>query len=154
MLPGDVPAPAEIATIFSDASKDPTNNNPQILLNLFLHSLNDNTNKISMEEIRVRLEAAGHRRFAIVAIIISQGRAYPYLLPRRWEHALTGPEPDLDGKIFAFNRELVKNHGHTVEIDAGVLRLLINQVLVATVGQILTALAGMPIMEWMGPYTT
>ena len=74
--------------------------------------------------------------------------------PRHWEHALTGPEPDLDGKIFAFDRELVKNQGHTVEIDAGVFRLLANQVLVATVGQILTALAGTSMMEWIGPYTT
>ena len=51
---------------------------------------------------------AGHRRYAIVAIIISQGQAYPYLLPHHWEHALTGPELDLDGKFFAFDGELVK----------------------------------------------
>ena len=52
---------------------------------------------------------AGHRRYAIVAIIISQGQAYPYLLlPHHWEHALTGPEPDLDGKFFTFDGELIK----------------------------------------------
>ena len=153
MLLGAVSAPAEFATLFSDALKDPTNNNPQSLLNPFLRNLNDNTNNISTENIREILVAAGHRRFAIGEIIISQGRVCPYLLCYRWENALTGPGPDLDEKIFAFDGELVKNHGHTVEINAGVFSLLANQVLVVTVGQILTALAGTSKMEWMGPYT-
>ena len=73
--------------------------------------------------------------------------------PCHWEHALTGPEPDLDGKIFAFDGELVENQDHAIKIDAGVFRLLVNQVLVAMVGQTLTALAGTSTMEWMGPYT-
>ena len=97
-LPGAVPAPAEFATLFSDASKDQTNNNSQTLLNPFLQHLNDNTNNVSTENIWDRLAAAWHRRYAIAAIIISQGQAYPYLLPHRWEHVLPGPEPDLDGK--------------------------------------------------------
>jgi hypothetical protein len=108
MLPGAVPAPAEFAMLFSNASKDPTNNNPQTLLNPFLHNINDDTNNMSMENIWDILAVAGHRRYAIAAIIISQGRAYPYLLPQHWEHALTGPEPDLDGKFFTFDGELIK----------------------------------------------
>ena len=75
------------------------------------------------------------------------------MLPCRWEHTLTGPEPDLNGKIFAFDGELVENQGHIVKIDAGAFHLLANQVLVATVGQILTTLAGTSMMEWMGTYT-
>ena len=70
---------------------------------------------------------AGHRRYAIVAIIISQGQAYPYLLlPHHWEHALTGPAPDLDGKFFTFDGELVKNQGHIIKLHAGVFHLLTN----------------------------
>ena len=52
MLPGAVPAPAEFAMLFSNTSKDPTNNNPQTLLNPFLHNLNDDTsNNVFMENI-------------------------------------------------------------------------------------------------------
>ena len=75
------------------------------------------------------------------------------MLAHSWDHALTDPEPDLDGKIFAFDRELIKNKGHTVKTGAGVFHLLANQVLVATVGQILTTHDGTSSMEWMGPYT-
>ena len=109
ILPGAVTVPAEFAMLFSNTSKDPTNNNPQTLLNSFLHNINDFTNNVSMENIWGRLVAAGLRGFAITAIVISQGRAYPYLLPHYWEHALTGPEPDSGGKIFVFDGELVKN---------------------------------------------
>ena len=138
ILPAVVPAPAEFGALFSDASKDPTNNNPQTLLNPFIHNLNDDTNNVSTEHIRDRLVAAGHRWYEIVAIIISQVQAYHYLLPHCWcwEHALTGLEPDLDGKFFSFDGELVENQGHIGELDAGVFCLLNNQVLVAMVGQI------------------
>ena len=153
MLPGAVPAPAEFAMSFLVVSKDLTNNNPHTLLNPFLHNLNDGINNVSTENIRDRLAAAGHRQFVIAAIIMFQGRSYPYLLPHHCEHALAGPEPDLDGKIFAFDGELVKNQGHTIENHAGVFHLLPTQVLVATVGLILTALTGTSTMEWMGPYT-
>ena len=131
-LPGAATAPAEFATLFSNASKDPTNNNPQTLLNPFLHNLNDDTNTTSMKNIWDRLAAASHRQFAMAAII-SQGQAYLYLLPHHWEHVLAGPEPDLDGKIFAFDQELVKNQGHIVKTPAGVFHLLTNQVMVSMV---------------------
>ena len=100
-----------------------------------------------MENIQDRLVTAGHRRFTITAIIISQCRACLYLLPYHWEYAPTGPEPDLDRKIFAFDGKLVKNQGHNVKILASVFHLLPNQVLVATVEKILTALIGTSTMD-------
>ena len=59
MLPGAVPAPAKFATIFGDTSKDPTNNNPQTLIDLFFHNMNDDTNNVSMENIREKYRQPG-----------------------------------------------------------------------------------------------
>ena len=126
--------------LFSRTSTNPTDNHPQTLLNPFVHNLNDNTNNVPTENTHNKLAVANHKRYVIVAIITSHGRVCPYLLPHHWEHALTGPDPDLDGRSFAFDGELVKNQGHTVKLDTAVFCLLINQLMVTIVGQVYAAI--------------
>ena len=112
ILPGAVRAPIELATLFSGPSKDWTNNNLQTLLNPFLHTLDDDTDNVSTDNTREILTVVGHRGFSIVAIILSQGQAYPYLLPHHWEHALIGPEQDLDEKSSPLMEISLKTKSH------------------------------------------
>ena len=123
-LPACVPAPALFATLFSNTSKDPTNGNYRTLMDPFLHDINNVANNVSTSNLKDRIANAGNRRHVLATIIISAGKAYPYLLPHCWEQALTGPEPELDGKLFAFNGELIENQGVTVEIPDSVFTII------------------------------
>ena len=148
------PAPAEFSKLYSDASTDPTNNQPGLLMEPFLHSLTNAASNMSTENLRGRLTAlSGRGKYVYAAAIISDGKAYPYVLPEKWVPSLTNPDPRLDNKIFAYAGELIANQAHTVEIPAEVFNLLNNQVLVPTVPTIQAFLQADVDNNWMGPYT-
>ena len=70
----------------------------------------------------------------------------------KWEDSLTGNNPALNSKYFAFEGELIHNDGHTVEIDPTVFNLLPTQQAVPLVNDIITTFAGGPNVQMMGPY--
>lgn len=152
-LPGPAPAPALFATHFTDASNDPTQGQPQLLVQPFVHDLITVGNNTSTATLRDRIALAGHRRHAVAMIILSRGAAQTYLFPHRFEGGIMGANPELDGKFFAFHGELVGNQGHTVEIPSDVFDLLRNTVLVHDVPTIKAYLAANAAEMWMDPPT-
>ena len=151
-LPVSVPA-AEFATLFNVASLDPTNGNTRALLDPFLYDVTNNVTNTPTDRIKNLVASSGGSRHALAMAIISEGRAYSYLLPHQWNSTFATPEPSLDGKFFAIDGELVANQGHTVEIPGTAFDLLPNEVRVGTVGGILAAITTNPNTEWMGPFT-
>ena len=134
-LPVSVPA-AEFATLFNDASLDPTNGNTRALLDPFLYDVTNNVTNTPTDRIKNLVASSGGSRHALAMAIISEGRAYSYLLPHQWNSTFATPEPSLDGKFFAIDGELVANQGHTVEIPGTAFDLLPNQVRVGMVGDL------------------
>jgi len=63
-----------------------------------------------------------------------------------------GPDPELDGKIFAIDGELVNDQASTVIIQADTFSLLNNQVQVATIPQIQATITAGADLQWMGPF--
>lgn len=152
-LPVPAPATASFASKYGDASQDPTGSNEGALLNPFVVNLVDPTQNVDTRELRNRVAVSGNQRKFLGATIVSGGLARLYVCPTRWEDGLTGTNPDLNGKYFAFEGELVNNIGHTVEIDQDVFNLLTNQHAVPTINDIITAIAADPNLRMMGPYT-
>lgn len=154
VLPVPAPAPATFASIFSDASKDPTGGNVAALMTPFLHSLTDPTQNTDTNIIKDRLATSGAQRQFIAATIVSKNKSRLYICPHRWDEGLIGTNPDLNNKFFAFEGELVANSGHTVELDTSLFSLFNNQVAVPTVNFITTAIANDPDLQMLGPYNT
>ena len=152
-LPVPAPATALFASLYGDASNDPTGSNEGTLLSPFLHNLTDNTLNTDTNEIRIRLAQSGSQHQFIAVSVVHGGRARLYIAPHRWEDGLTANNPSLNNRFFAFEGELINNTGHTVELDAGVFNLLNNQQAAPTVNAITTAIAADPTLQMMGPYS-
>ena len=152
-LPVPAPATASFASKYGDASQDPTGSNEGALLNPFVVNLADPTQNVDTNELRNRMAVSGNQRKFLGATIVSGGSARLYVCPSRFEDGLTGTNPDLNGKYFAFEGELVNNTGHTVEIDQAVFNLINNQHAVPTINDITAAIAADPDLQMMGPYT-
>jgi hypothetical protein len=152
-LPVPAPATASFPSKYSDASQDPTGSNEGALLNPFVVNLTNPTQNADTRELRNQVAVSGNQRKFLGATIVSGGLARLYVCPTRWEDGLTGTNPDLNGKYFAFEGELVNNTGHTVEINLDVFNLLTNQHAVPTINDIITAIAADPNLQMMGPYT-
>jgi hypothetical protein len=152
-LPVPAPAAALFASLYGDASNDPTGSREGILLNPFLHHLTDNTLNTDTNEIRNRVAQSGSQHQFIALSVVHGGRARLYIAPHRWEDGLTANNPSLNNRFFAFEGELINNTGYTVELDLGIFNLLNNQQAVPTVNAITTAIAADPTLQMMGPYT-
>ena len=70
----------------------------------------------------------------------------------KWTDTLLVQQPDLAGKYFAIDGELIGNQGTLVELPDSIFNLPNNTVVVPDVQTINTAIAGDAALECMGPY--
>ena len=151
-----MPAPtiATFASVFGDASLDPTGGNEAALLQPFLHDLNNLSNNTGTKAIKNKLAQSGSQHRLIAATILSGGHARLYICPFCWEDDLITQNPSLNNKFFAFEGKLIGNQGHTIVVEDEVFCLTTNSQLVPTISTITTAIASDSTIKMMGPYTT
>ena len=150
-----VPAPAPVAKLsdfYADGSNDPTGGNPSPLLVPFEHDLHNNANIISTTNVKAGLAQSGESNHMIAVAITSGGKLRLYVNVFKWADTLLIRQPDLVGKYFAIDGELIGNQGTLVEIPESVFNLPNNTVVVPDVQTITTTLAGDAAVESMGPY--
>ena len=109
VLPVPAPFSARLASIFADNSKDPTSGNPGALMSPFLYDVNNLGNNTDTTTIKNRLAQSGNQRLFFATTVLAQGKARLYSCVLRWDDDLVASNPDLDGKFFAFEGELVEN---------------------------------------------
>jgi hypothetical protein len=148
-LPVPAPVSASFVSLFSDTSKDLTGSREDRLLNPFLVNLTDPTQNVDTAELRNKLAQSGNQQLFMGTTVLSGGQARLYTCIYRWEDGLTGNNPDLNNKFFAFEGELINNEGHTVEIDPTVFNLLPTQQAVPLVNDIITAFAADPNVQML-----
>ena len=114
-----LPVASTFSALFNDASKDPflADGNYDAFLSPFnINTAAGGTND-TPDTVRNRLAAAANQRLPIAVLILVDGRLRPYFLPFRRDLAMgTAPHPATDGKLFAYDGELVHGQGSLVEI--------------------------------------
>ena len=118
----------------------------------FLYDVNNLGNNTDTTTIKNRLAQSGNQRLFFATTVLAQGKARLYSCVHRWEDDLVASNPDLDGKFFAFEGELIEKAGHTVVLQETLFNLLTNSQAVPTVPTIEAALAADSTLEMMGPY--
>jgi hypothetical protein len=153
-LPVSAQIIAKFSDLFSDATKDPLQGNYGDLFASFDIDINNAQNGVtpSMSSLRDFIAAAGAQNLPSALGLFSNGVLRPYICPARVDRALGAPASPLDGKLYAFDNDLHRNQGSTVEITNGYFNLVPNTVLVSTVPNILTELAADPALETLRPY--
>jgi hypothetical protein len=113
------PAPPHpvFTALFDDISKDPFNGTYGPLFAPFDISLTDANPAPKI--VRQQITAASNQRSPLAIVLLVNGLLCVYCLPFRRDQAVGAPAvPALDGKLFAFNGELVLAQGVLVEIPA------------------------------------
>ena len=151
-LPVSAQIVAKFADLFSDVTKDPLQGNYGDLFASFDIDVNNAQNGVTPSSLRDFIAAAGAQNHLSALGLFSGGVLHPYVCPVRVDRALGAPASTLDGKLYAFDNDLHRNQGSTVEITNGYFNLVPNTVLVSTVPNILTELAADPTLETLGPY--
>jgi hypothetical protein len=83
----------------------------------------------------------------------ANGILHPCICPACVDRALGALISPLDGKLFAFDKKLHRNQGHTVEIVNNHFNLMPNTALVSTVPNLLKQLAADSTLETLGLHT-
>ena len=122
-LPVPAPFTAKLSSLFADHSKDPTSGNLEALMGPFFHDLNNLANNTGIQDLKNKLAQSGGQLCFLAATILAEGKARLYTCPHRWDDGLTASNPDLDGKFFAFEGELIGNEGHTVVLPDALFHL-------------------------------
>jgi hypothetical protein len=150
-----VPAPAPVAKLsdyYADDSNDPTGGDPSSLLTPFEHDLHNNANNVSTNDVKAGLAQSGENNHMIAVAITSGGKMRLLVNVFKWTNTLLTQQPDLAGKYFALDGELIGNQGTLVELPESLFNLPNNAVAVPDVQTITTAIAGDAALERMGPY--
>ncbi|KAL3815966.1 hypothetical protein ACHAXA_008925 [Cyclostephanos tholiformis] len=150
------PAPPMVTSfsgLYNDASKDPFCANGSY--DDYLAPFNINAAggvHDTPETVRNRLAAAANQRLPVALALLVEGRLRPYFLPFRREQAMGAPpHPATDGKLFAYDGELVSGQGPLAEIPNSCFNL--SPVVVApTTASIAAQLAADPHLHLVGPY--
>ena len=151
-----LPAPQAATTfadLFNDATKDPfiENGNYDSFLAPFTITVAGGLNE-TPDVVRNLLAAASNQRLPIAILLLVDGRLRPYFLPFRRELAMGAPpHPATDGKLFAFDGELIHGHGPLIEIPNQWFNLA-PVVTVPTAANIAAQLAANPHLNIVGPY--
>ena len=139
--------------LFTDTYKDPTGVNWDALMFSFLHDAHNSNNNTDINALREMVTASGLQNKLIYFTITHRNRARLYSLFVRWQDALTGRNPLLNGKLFVLEGELILYRGHIVDIYVGVFRLPITVTALPMAEVISNALARDPAIDTMaGPY--
>jgi len=151
-LPVSAQTIAKFSDLFSDANKDPLQGLYHDLFASFDIDINNAQNGVPPASLRDFIAAAGAQNLPSALGLFSNGALRPYVCPARVDRALGAPASPLDGKLYAFDNDLHRNHGHTVEISNHYFNLVPNTVLVSTVPNILAELAADPLLMALGPH--
>lgn len=148
------PAPivaVTFSTLFGDASRDPfiANGHYDDLLSSF--NIGQGVND-SPDTVRQRVAAAANQRLPIALLVLVNGILRPYFLPFRRDQAMGAqPHPATDGKLYAYDGELIQGQGLVVELPNNFFNLSA-LVTVATVASIQGQLAGNLNQTHVGPF--
>jgi hypothetical protein len=147
-----VPAPPQPAftALFDDVSKDPFDGTYGPLFAPFDISLTDANP--TPDNVCQQIAAASNQRSPLAIVLLVNRLLRVYWLPFRRNQAVGAPAiPALDGKLFAFNGELVLGQGVLVEIPAQWFKVA--QAQVPTVNNIRAQMAAdaSPTLT-LGPY--
>jgi len=153
-LPMPAQTTAKFTDLFGDASKDPLQGQYYELFRTFDFDTNNAQNGIAPSVLRDYIAAAGAQNHPLALLgLFANGILHPCIYPARVDRALGAPISTLDGQLFAFDNELHRNRGHTVQIVNNHFNDLIpNAALVSTVPNLLTRLAADPTLETLGPH--
>ncbi len=151
-----LPAPPVATTfsyIFSDASKDPflKDGNYDTFLAPFNITIAGGQNE-TPDVVRNLIATAANQHLPVATILLVEGKLRPYFLPFRREHAVGAPpHPATDGKLFAFDGELIHGHSPLIELPNQWFNLS-PVVTVPTAANIVGQLAADPNLNTLGPY--
>ncbi|KAL3810349.1 hypothetical protein ACHAXA_003078 [Cyclostephanos tholiformis] len=153
LAPPAPPMATSFSGLYNDASKDPFCVNGSY--DDYLAPFNINAAggvHDTPETVRNRLAAAANQRLPVALALLVEGRLRPYFLPFCREQAMGAPpHPATDGKLFAYDGELVSGQGPLAEIPNSCFNL--SPVVVApTTASIATQLAADPHLQLVGPY--
>ena len=149
---GVVPAPftASFATLFNDASTDPTAGDINIQQAPFVVNLVDQTDNVDSTTLKNRLAASGESDELMGVTISSGGKSRAYISPFRYGSTINNvAHQDM---LLGFEGEVVGNNTVVSVIPPDVFHLPTNTIMVATVPTILAALAANPALPLMGPW--
>ena len=136
------PAPftASFATLFNDASTDPTDGDINIQQAPFVVNLVDQTDNVDSAILKNRLAASGESDELMGVTISSGGKSRAYISPFRYGSTINNvAHQDM---LLGFEGEMVGNNTVVSVIPQDVFHLPTNTIMVATVPTILAALSG------------
>ena len=147
------PVATTFADLFNDASRDTflEDGNYDSFMAPFNITVAGGQNE-TPDSVRNRLAAAANQRLPIAILLLVDGRLRPYFLPFRREHAMGAtPHPATDGKLFAYDGELIQGQGTLVELPNQWFNLT-QVITVPTTAGIAARIAAEPQVSIMGPY--
>ena len=114
------PQPATFAALFSNLSKDSSNDFYTNLLDASVFiDLSDSASNITPEAVKQQIATAGSQRLPMAAIQLIDGHLKILLLPFRHKIAAgIAPDPTVDRKLFAYDGELIHSQGLLVKSSA------------------------------------
>ena len=147
------PVATTFADLFNDASKDPflEDGNYDSFMAPFNITIAGGVNE-TPDVVRTRIAAAANQQLPIATLLLVEGILRPYFLPFRREHAMgVPPHPATDGKLFAYDGELIHGQGPLVELPNQWFNLS-PVATVPTTANIAAQLAADPLLALVGPY--
>ena len=146
------PTPTFATTVFNDANKDPDAGNYANLMAPFLIDMANSNNNLTPAELRARVSGRSNNLDPQALCTLVGNSARVYLCPKTLEQPLgAGAHPRWD-VTYAFDGDLLDGSCYNVVLNNNVFNLITNIVDVPTVQTIVTAIAGDPTLEMMGPY--
>ena len=114
-----LPVAFTFSALFNDASKDPflVDGNYDTFLSPFNITIAAGGTIDTPDTVRNRLATAANQRLPIAVLLIVDGLLRLYFLPFRRDLAMgTAPHPATDGKLFAYDGELIQGQGTLIEL--------------------------------------
>ena len=108
-----VPAPVPVAKFsdyYADGSNDPTGSNPSPLLFPYEQDLHNNANNTSTTDVKAGLAQSGENNHMIAVALTSGNKIRLYINAFKWMDTLLIQQPDLAGKCFVIDGELIMTH--------------------------------------------
>ncbi|KAL3816142.1 hypothetical protein ACHAXA_001629 [Cyclostephanos tholiformis] len=143
--------PTTFAALFNDASRDPflINGGYDAFLAPFRVEENNNAAPLVVRQL---LAAAANQLLPVALVALVNGRLTPLFLPFRRDRAMGVEEhPATDGRMYAFEGELIGTQGYLVELADDSFNLT-PRMTIPDVGHVRGLLATDPQLQAVGPF--
>ncbi|KAL3808781.1 hypothetical protein ACHAXA_011404 [Cyclostephanos tholiformis] len=143
--------PTTFAALFNDASRDPflINGGYDAFLAPFRVEENNNAAPLVVRQL---LAAAANQLLPVALVALVDGRLTPLFLPFRRDRAMGVEEhPATDGRMYAFEGELIGTQGYLVELADDAFNLT-PRMTIPDVGHVRGLLATDPQLQAVGPF--